>query len=161
MVVAVLLIAGAQVPVTALVEVVGKVKVPPLQIAATCVKVGTVLGLTVTVSEAVVAHPAPVGVNVYVVVAVLLTAGNHVPAIELLDVAGKVNAFPLQIGAIGLNVGVVDAKPVPLAATVNAVAPPPETGIDPLYAVVDVGENFTYTVPEYVPPGCGILNVFR
>ena len=63
-VVAVLFIAGVHVPVTAFVEVVGKLKLPPLQIAATCVKVGTVLGLTVTVSEAVVAHPAPVGVNV-------------------------------------------------------------------------------------------------
>ena len=161
MVVAVLLIAGAQVPVTAFVEVVGRLKLPPLQIAEICVNVGTVLGLTVTESEAVVAQPALVGVNVYVVVAVLFTAGDHVPEIEFVDVAGNVNTSPLQIGAIGLNVGVVDAKPVPLAATVNDVAPPPETGIDPVYAVADVGENFTYTAPEYVPPGCGILNVFR
>jgi hypothetical protein len=133
--------------------VVGRLKLPPLQIAATCVNVGTVLGLTVTVSEAVVAQPAPVGVNVYVVVAVLLTAGNHVPEIELVDVVGKVNAFPRQIGAMALNVGVVDAIPVPLAATVIAVAPPPETGISPLYASAKVGENCTYTVVENAPPG--------
>ena len=41
-VVAVLLIAGLQVPVMPLFEVVGKVNVPPLQIAATWVKVGVV-----------------------------------------------------------------------------------------------------------------------
>ena len=138
-----LLIAGAQVPVIAFVEVVGRLKLPPLQIAETCVNVGTVLGLTVTVSEAVVAQPAPVGVNVYVVVDVLLTAGDHVPAIELVDVVGKVNVFPLQIGAIEPNVGVVDAIPVPLAVTDIAVAPPPETVISPLYAFAKVGENCT------------------
>lgn len=132
MVVAVLLIAGAQVPVIAFVEVVGRLKLPPLQMAETCVNVGTVLGLTVTVSEAVVAQPAPVGVNEYVVVAVLFTAGDHVPEIELLDVVGKVNTSPLQIGAMGVNVGVVVVNPVPLAATVTAVAPPPETEISPL-----------------------------
>ena len=73
----------------------------------------------------------------------LLTAGDHVPDIELVDVVGNVKAFPLQIGAIGLNVGVVDAIPVPLAATLTAVAPPPETVISPLYGSANVGENCT------------------
>ena len=68
----------------------------------------------------------------YVVVAVLLTAGDHVPEIEFVDELGKVNALPLQIGAIALNVGVVVVKPVPLAATFIAVAAPPETEISPL-----------------------------
>ena len=160
MVVAVLLIDGDQVPDIAFVEVVGRLKLPPLQIAETCVNVGTVLGLTVTVSEAVVAHPVPDGVNVYVVVAVLFTSGVHVPAIELLEVAGKVKVFPLQIGAMGLNVGVVDATPVPLAATVMAGAPPPETGISPLYASAKVGENCTKMIPEGAPI-CGMLIVFK
>jgi hypothetical protein len=96
---------------------------------------------------------------VYVVVAVLFTAGVHVPFIEFVDVVGKFNALPLHIGAIGVNVGVVDATPVPVAVTVMAAAPPPETGISPLYASAKVGENCTYTVLRNAPPVCGILKV--
>jgi hypothetical protein len=44
---------------------------------------------TVIVIEAVVAHCPAVGVNVYVVVAVLFTAGDHVPVITLFDVVGR------------------------------------------------------------------------
>jgi transcription antitermination factor NusG len=58
-VVAVLFIAGDQVPVIAgvLVELVGKaVKVAPEQIGATALKVGVMLGFTVIVSVVVVAH---------------------------------------------------------------------------------------------------------
>jgi len=68
-----------------------------------------------------------------VVVVVLLIAGDQVPVIALVEVVGKVKLPPLQIAEIGLNVGVVEAKPVPLAATVVDGAPPPETGIDPSY----------------------------
>ena len=64
-VVAALFKAGDQVPVTPLLEVVGKAdKLPPEQIGATWVKVGTVLGVTVMVICAVVAHKPAVGVNV-------------------------------------------------------------------------------------------------
>jgi hypothetical protein len=45
-VVAVLFISGNQVPVTPFVEVVGKVKLCPLQIGATCVNAGTTEGFT-------------------------------------------------------------------------------------------------------------------
>ncbi len=55
-VVAVLLIAGIQVPVTPLVDVVGNVNVPPLHIGAMAVKVGVTTGLTVTVKLVVLAH---------------------------------------------------------------------------------------------------------
>ena len=48
--VAVLLIAGDQVPVILLVDVVGKAaNVAPLQIAATCVNAGVIFGFTVMV----------------------------------------------------------------------------------------------------------------
>ena len=54
----------------------------------------------ITISKVVVvAHcPAP-GVNVYVVVTVLLIAGNHVPVIAeaFVELNGKVNGDPLHI----------------------------------------------------------------
>ena len=55
-VVAAVLMAGDQVPVMLLFDVVGKVNVPPLHIAATCVNVGVTDGFTVTVISAVEAH---------------------------------------------------------------------------------------------------------
>jgi hypothetical protein len=56
------------------------------------------LGFTVIVIVAVVAHCPAVGVNVYVVVVVLFNAGNQVPLIPLLDVVGKaLNVAPEQI----------------------------------------------------------------
>ena len=55
--VAVLFKAGAHVPVIPLLDVVGKaLNVAPAQIAGTAVNVGAILGLTVIVSVAVVAH---------------------------------------------------------------------------------------------------------
>ncbi len=106
-VVVVLFTAGDQVPLIAFNEAVGSVNDPPLQIGATCVKVGVMFGLTVTLIVAVVAHAPVAGVKVYVVVVVLFTAGDHVPVILLLEVSGRVNDPPLQIGAIWVNVGTV------------------------------------------------------
>lgn len=64
-VVAVLLIAGLQVPLILLVDVVGKgLKVPPVQIGATWLKLGTVLLLTCMVMVVVLAHMPAVGVKV-------------------------------------------------------------------------------------------------
>ena len=48
---------------------------------------------------AVVAHWPVVGVKVYVVVAVLLIAGDQVPLIALFDVVGNVNEPPEHIAA--------------------------------------------------------------
>jgi hypothetical protein len=64
-VVAVLFKAGAQVPVIALLEVVGKANsTPPEQIGATAVKVGVIFGFTVMVKVVGTAHCPAVGVNV-------------------------------------------------------------------------------------------------
>ncbi|AWI25263.1 hypothetical protein HYN49_04775 [Flavobacterium pallidum] len=51
----------------------------PEQIGVTCVNVGVAGWLTVIVIVAVLAHCPTVGVKVYVVVAVLFNAGDHVP----------------------------------------------------------------------------------
>ena len=71
------------------------------------VKVGITGAFTVTVIVAVAAHWPPVGVNVYVVVDVLLIAGDHVPVIPFVEVVGNVNVPPLQIAATCVNVGVI------------------------------------------------------
>src|SRR5437763_353920 len=109
MVVAALFKAGAHVPVMPLLEVVGNGdKVAPLHIGATGVNVGVTLVLTVIVNVVVVAHCPGSGVKVYVVVAVLLRAGDHVPLIPLLEVVGSGDKVaPEQIGATGVNVGVI------------------------------------------------------
>jgi hypothetical protein len=104
----VLFSAGDQLPVIPLSDVVGNaVNVPPEQIGATALNVGITLLLTVIVNDAIVAHCPTVGVNVYVVVAVLFNAGAQLPVIPFNDVVGNaVNVPPEQIGATALNVGV-------------------------------------------------------
>ena len=89
-------------------EVVGKAdKVAPEQIGATAVNVGVTFGLTVIVSVVVAAHCPAVGVNVYVVVAVLSNAGDHDPVIPLVEVVGNpASVAPEQIGATAVNAGV-------------------------------------------------------
>jgi hypothetical protein len=108
-VVAVLLSAGLHTPVIPLFDVVGSAdKLAPLHIAATGVNVGVMFGLTVMLSVVLVAHCPAVGVKVYVVVAVLLSAGLHTPVIPLFDVVGSADKLaPLHIAATGVNVGVV------------------------------------------------------
>jgi hypothetical protein len=54
---------------------------------------------------------------------VLSTAGNHVPVIPFVEEDGKVNVPPKQIGAIGLNVGVVDGFTDTLNVVVVAHCP--------------------------------------
>ena len=92
-----------------LVEVVGNaVSVAPEQIGATAVNVGVTLELTVIVKVAVVAHCPGSGVNVYVVVAVLSNAGDHVPVMPLSEVVDNgAKVAPEQIGATAGNVGVI------------------------------------------------------
>ena len=64
-VVAALFIAGAQVPVKPLLEVVGNgANTAPAHIGATAVNVGVIFGLTVMANVVVVAHRPAVGVNV-------------------------------------------------------------------------------------------------
>ena len=129
-VVVVLFSAGDQFPVIPLSDVVGNTdNVPPEQIGATALNVGVTLLLTVIVNEAVVAHCPAVGVNVYVVVAVLFNAGDQLPVIPFNDVVGNAdNVPPEQIGATALNVGVT----LLLTVIVNeaAVAHCPAVGVN-------------------------------
>jgi hypothetical protein len=81
--------------------------VSPEQIAATAVKVGVALLFTAIVNVVKAAHCPVVGVNVYVVVAKLLSAGDHVPVIPFVDVVGNAaSASPEQIAATAVKVGV-------------------------------------------------------
>jgi hypothetical protein len=109
-VVAVLFRAGVQVPEMPFREVVGNGESEaPEQIAATGLNVGVILGLTVMVRVVDVAHCPAVGVNVYVVVAVLFRAGDQVPEIPFNDVVGSGESKPPeQISETGLNVGVIE-----------------------------------------------------
>ena len=60
------------------------------------------------VSVTVAAHCPVAGVNVYVVVAVLSSAGDQVPVMPLLEVVGSgLKVPPLQIGITAVNVGTV------------------------------------------------------
>ena len=69
--------------------------------------VGVTGWFTVTLIVAVVAQVPVAGVNVYVVVVVLFTDGDHVPEIPFNEEVGNVNGSPLQICAIWVNVGTV------------------------------------------------------
>jgi hypothetical protein len=60
---------------------------------------------------------------VYVVVAVLFTAGDHVPVIPFKEVVGSEIVPPLQIGAICVNVGVTGAPTVTVIVAVVAQIP--------------------------------------
>ena len=122
MVVTVLSNAGAHVPVIPLFDVVGNAaSTAPEQIAATGVNVGAMFALTVIVSVVVVAHCPAVGVNVYVVVAVLFNAGAQVPVIPLFDIVGNAaSTAPEQIAATGVNVGVTFALTVIVSVVVVA-----------------------------------------
>ena len=91
---------GDHVPVNPLFEMVGKAtNAAPEQIGKTAVKVGVTGGPTEIIKVVVVAHCPTFGVNVYVVVAVLSSAGDHVPIIPLVEVVGKAaKTVPEQIG---------------------------------------------------------------
>ena len=99
-VVAVLFTAGDQVPIMPLFEVVGNAaNVAPEHTGFTGVNIGVVFGFTVMVMVAVVAQSPVVGVNVYVVVAVLFIAGDQVPVIPLFEVVGNAaTVAPEHIG---------------------------------------------------------------
>lgn len=107
--VAVLFNAGLQVPFTPFVDVVGKAfNAAPAQIGATGANAGVSTGFTTIVIVAGTAHCPAVGVNVYVVVAVLFRAGVQVPAMLLAEVVGNAfNVAPAQMGPTCVKVGVV------------------------------------------------------
>ncbi len=116
---------GNHVPVIPFNEVVGNgLNACPEHIGATGLKVGVTFGLTVIVNIVVVAHCPAVGVNVYVVVAVLFNAGDHVPVIPFSEVVGKaLRGCPEQIGATVLKVGVMFGLTVIVKVVVLAHCP--------------------------------------
>ena len=85
-------------------------------------KVGVTLGVTVTSIVVMVAHWPASGVKVYVPLAVLLTtAGDHVPAMPLVEINGRIGAVvPVQIGAIAANVGIIFGLTVTVSVVVMA-----------------------------------------
>ena len=90
--------------------------------------VGAGVLVTVIVIVAVVAHNPAVGVNVYVVVAVLLTAGDQVPVTPLIEVNGKAATVePKQTAATCVNVGVTLVFTV--TVIVDCVAHTPVVGV--------------------------------
>jgi hypothetical protein len=62
--------------------------------AFTALNVGVTCVLTVIVKDSVVAHCPAVGVKVYVVVAWLFKAGDHVPVIPFKDEVGNAAKLP-------------------------------------------------------------------
>jgi hypothetical protein len=128
--VAILFSAGDQVPVMPLREVVGSgAKVAPAQIVATGANVGNTFGFTMIVMVIGVAQRPAVGVKVYVLVIVLLNAGDQVPVMPFKEVVGHaVKVPPEQIGPFGLNVGITFG--VTLMVTVSVEVHP-----TPLFAV--------------------------
>ena len=93
-------------------------------------KAFTVIDIVVVVAH--VGDAVDVGVNVYVVVAVLFKAGDQLPTMSLSDVdASPLNVAPEQIAGTCVNVGVV--KELTVIAIVVVVA---QVG-----DAVDVGVN--------------------
>jgi hypothetical protein len=133
-----LTVAGLQVPVIELFDVVGKTGLTePEQIAAIEVKVGVTFGFTTIVIVAVVTvHCPESGVNVYSVVAVLFIAGDQDPVTPLVEVVGKdAKAAPEQIGATWLNVATIGFTTIVIVAGVTVHCP--ESG-ENVYSVVVV-----------------------
>ena len=125
MVVAVLFIAGAHVPLMALLEVVGNAAiVSPVQIGGTAVNVGIIPAFTVIDNVVVFAHCPAVGVNVYRVVVVLFSAGDQAPLIALFDDVGNaVIISPEQIAGTAVNVGFTAGSTVIVNVVVLAHCP--------------------------------------
>jgi hypothetical protein len=91
--------------------------------------VGAGVLLTVIVMVAVVAHNPEVGVNVYVVVAVLLIADDQVPETPSIEIIGKAATVePEQTGATCVNVGVTRGFTV--TVIVDCVAHTPVVGVN-------------------------------
>jgi hypothetical protein len=108
--------AAFHVPVTPLLEVVGKASgVAFWQYGPSCVKVGTVGAVTTISIVAVVAHNPAVGVKVYVVVTAVAVdiAEFHVPVIPLVEVVGKASGVAFwHYGPSCVNVGTIGSLTV-------------------------------------------------
>ena len=121
--------AGDQDPVIPFSEVPGRgARAEPEQIAATGVKAGVILELTATVMEAVTAHSPAAGLKVYVVVAVLLMAGDQLPLMPSSEDEGNTKLPPEHIAPIGANCGVTGSLTVTVRPA--AVAQADATGVN-------------------------------
>jgi len=136
-VVAVLFIAGLHVPEMPFVDVVGNVKLPPLHIGAMGANCVVTDGVTVTVRVAAAAHCPAVGVNVYVVVALLLNAGAQVPLMLFSEVVGNITTPPLQIVVSGLTIAVAPGA-FTVTVMVAVVAHNPAVGVNVYVVVVEL-----------------------
>jgi hypothetical protein len=119
----VLIVAGLQVPVIELSEVFGSNGAAEFrQSGPIWVNAGIIEGGITTIVRVVLEAQRPaVGVKVYSVVAVLFSAGDHVPVIPLFDVVGSDESVaPEQIGAMAVNVGVILGLTVIVKVTVAA-----------------------------------------
>jgi hypothetical protein len=98
---------------------------PPAHCAGIALNVGVTFGVIVTWSVAVLAHCPAVGVNVYVVVALGLKAGDHVPVIAGVLVEDEGNGLlpPSHCAGIALNVGVTFGVIVTWSVAVLAHCP--------------------------------------
>ena len=103
-------------------DVFGKAaKLSPAQIVATAANVGVTFGFTVMVRFAVDAHCPALGVNVYVVVVALFSAGLQAPLMPFCEVVGSAfKLSPAQIGDTLANVGVI----IGLTVMVNVIVGP-------------------------------------
>ncbi|WP_422108102.1 hypothetical protein [Winogradskyella sp.] len=130
-VVVVLSKAGLQLPIIPLLEVVGKgAKVSPSQIGFTASNTGITLGLTIISSVVSNAQFCPAsGVKVYMVVAVLSSAGLQLPVIPLFEVVGSGTKFsPSQIGLTASNIGVTLGLTI-MSSVVSETQPCPASGV--------------------------------
>mgnify|MGYP006262631575 CR=1 FL=1 len=128
----VLMVAGNQVPVIPLLEVAGNAGAVLLrQSGPMASKTGVTEVAMVMDIDPGSAQAPTAGVKLYTVVPavlVLITAGNQVPAIPLLEVAGNAGAVLLrQISPITSKVGVVAG--VTLMLMVTGVAHTPASGV--------------------------------
>ena len=107
-----LIVAGFHVPVMPLLDVDGNAgAVAFWHSGPICVNVGVICDVITTSMVVTLPHWPALGVKVYVVVpmvAVLMTAGFHVPVMPLVDVAGNAGAVAFwHSGPICVNVGVI------------------------------------------------------
>jgi hypothetical protein len=107
----VLMVAGDQVPVIPLLELVGRRPgVAFKQYGPNCVNVGVILGVTVTVIVVITAHWPALGVNVYTdgpITVVFMLAGNQVPMMPFKEFNGSTSGVSFrQYGPNCVNVGV-------------------------------------------------------
>ena len=97
----------------------------PEHIGSTCAKTGVTGWFTVMVIVACIEHCPAAGVKVYVLVSVLSSAGDHVPAIPSFEETGNGSSTsPKHMGSTGAKVGVTVEFTVMVSVAGEAHCPP-------------------------------------